>query len=65
MATAHEKMTVCLRTDQSVETCRAEMHKACMSIGTPHCSMMNGKGEMGMRNGMRSAEPKDSPKHEH
>jgi len=63
MAAAHEKMAACLRSDKSIDVCRTEMHKACMSMGESHCSMMGAKETMAMHNGMHPAETKQ-PHHE-
>ena len=43
MASAHEKMAACLRSDRSLEDCRQEMHASCMSaFGGQGCPMMGG-----------------------
>ncbi len=44
MATLHEQMAACLRSDKSIDDCRAEMMKNCReTIGTQGCQRM-GKG---------------------
>ncbi len=44
MATLHEQMAACLRSDKSINDCRSEMMKSCReTIGTQGCQMM-GKG---------------------
>ena len=43
MASAHEKMAACLRSDRSLEACRQEMHASCMgAFGGQGCPMMGG-----------------------
>jgi len=57
MATLHEQMAACLRSDRPFAECRAEMMKNCQStMGTQSCPMMGmmgmGKDGMGMHGGM-------------
>lgn len=57
MATLHEQMAACLRSDKPFAECRAEMMKNCQStMGAKGCPMMDmmgmGKGGMGMHGGM-------------
>ncbi len=41
MATAHEKMAACLRTDRAISDCREEMMKECHQLMGEHaCPMM-------------------------
>lgn len=71
MATLHEQMAACLRSDKSISECRTEMQKNCQSMmGTQGCTRMMGAtgmkcmggGTMGMGQGMhghmRSGPPK-------
>jgi hypothetical protein len=39
MATAHEKMAACLRSDRSASECRDEMIKACEETMGSNCPM--------------------------
>src|SRR6185312_13350181 len=54
MATLHEQMAACLRSDKHVSECRTEMLKHCQSMmGNQGCTrMMGGAGMMGMGGGM-------------
>lgn len=46
MATLHEQMAACLRSDKSVAECRTEMMKSCReTVGAQGCPMM-GRGHM-------------------
>ncbi|MGZ3787871.1 MAG: hypothetical protein ACXVLQ_05075 [Bacteriovorax sp.] len=48
MASAHEKMATCLRSDKPVEECRKEMMQSCQdTMGKDGCSMMGKMHEMG------------------
>lgn len=48
MATLHEQMAACLRSDKSFSECRQEMMTSCQAtMGTQGCSMMMGMGNMG------------------
>lgn len=48
MATAHEKMATCLRSDRSVEECHKEMMQACKdTMGKDGCPMMGKMHKMG------------------
>jgi hypothetical protein len=60
MATLHEQMAACLRSDKPLAACRAEMMKNCHNtIGTQGCPMMDmtemGNGKMGMHGGTMQA----------
>lgn len=63
MATLHEQMAACLRSDKSMSECRAEMQKSCQSMmGSQGCTRMMGSGGMmgrgqGMRGQMSSSPP--------
>lgn len=47
MATAHDKMATCLRSDKSIEDCRKEMMESCeQNMGKDGCYMMGKKGKM-------------------
>ena len=54
MATVHEQMAACLRSDKSISECRTEMLKHCHDMmGGQGCTRMMGKGGMmGMGQGM-------------
>lgn len=54
MATLHEQMAACLRSDKPVSECRTEMLKHCQAMmGNQGCTrMMGGAGMMGMGGGM-------------
>jgi hypothetical protein len=53
MASVHERMAVCLRSDKAIDECRSEMHNNCQTMmGEQGCAMMMGMG-MGMRNRMK------------
>lgn len=68
MATLHEQMAACLRSDKPFAECRAEMMKNCQStMGTQSCPMMGMMGmrkdRMGMHGGiMQDQSPGSSPK---
>jgi hypothetical protein len=53
MATLHEQMAICLRSDKSVAECRTEMMKSCReTMGAQSCPMMGmgpGMGHGGMK----------------
>lgn len=58
MATHHEKMAACLRSEKSIQSCREEMREACRSqMGKDTCPMM---GEMGGKRWMRRGAPKSN-----
>jgi hypothetical protein len=47
MASAHEKMASCLRSDRSIDECRREMRASCVSsFGEQGCPMMGNGGRM-------------------
>jgi hypothetical protein len=47
MASMHEKMAVCLRSDKSMSECRAEMRDQCQEMmGEDGCPMMGHMGGM-------------------
>lgn len=49
MASAHEKMASCLRSDTDLDTCRNEMMESCKNtMGEDGCKMMNKKMNHGM-----------------
>lgn len=54
MATLHEQMAACLRSDKSISDCRAEMRQHCQAMmGSQGCTRMMGSGGMmGMGRGM-------------
>jgi hypothetical protein len=48
MATIHEKMAACLRSDRPMAECRADMWKSCQEqMGADGCPMMGAGGGMG------------------
>lgn len=55
MATSHEKMAVCLRSDRPFEDCKKEMMESCKDMmGKDGCPMMDHMGKMhGMDKGMK------------
>lgn len=70
MATLHEQMAACLRSDKSMSECRTEMLKHCQSMmGSQGCTMtmgsggMTGKsgGTMGMGHGMHGCTTSSPP----
>ena len=63
MAASHEKMAACLRSDQSMESCRDEMMKACQSnMDKGMCPMMGGMHGHGGRGGKHKGPPPSSSK---
>ncbi len=61
MATLHERMAACLRSDKSLADCRAEAMQFCQSsMGSQGCMGM-GMG-MGMHGGMHTPPPENPPK---
>ena len=52
MASAHERMAACLRSDKAIAECRSEMMKSCREImGEQGCPMMGmGMHHPGMQN---------------
>jgi hypothetical protein len=51
MATLHEQMATCLRSDKSISDCRSQMMKSCQeTMGDQACPMM-GHGMMGSEPG--------------
>jgi hypothetical protein len=58
MATLHEQMAACLRSDKSLAECRTQMMKGCRDLGSQTCPMMGMGGGMGMGMGRgHSASP--------
>lgn len=47
LATMHENMATCLRSNKSMTDCRAEMKSSCQKMGKEGCPM-GGKGPHGM-----------------
>ena len=62
MATVHEQMAACLRSDKSISDCRSEMMKECQQLmGERGCPMMGmGSHNPMMMRGPSSAAPKDN-----
>ena len=46
MATMHEQVAKCLRSDKSAEDCHEEMKKSCMDMGEDNCPMMRHHKDM-------------------
>ena len=68
MASAHEKMATCLRSEKSFEDCHKEMNQSCREMmggdGCPMMGQMMGKGIMPMKDRMNNhlkEEVKESP----
>ena len=66
MATVHEQMAACLRSDKSISECRTEMMQHCQAMmGSQGCTrMMSSGGMMGMGQGMRgpmTSKPPSNP----
>jgi hypothetical protein len=63
MATLHEQMAACLRSDKAVADCRTEMMKGCQEqMGSKGCGMMGGAmngmdGHKNMMSGPSSSAP--------
>jgi hypothetical protein len=61
MATIHEQMAACLRSDKSFSDCRSEMLKGCQQlIGEHGCPMMGMGRHNQMMKGAGSSVPKDN-----
>jgi hypothetical protein len=62
MATLHEQMAVCLRSDKPFAECRTQMMQSCQStIGAQGCPIMGmGSGPMGMHGGMMQGQSSSS-----
>ena len=61
MATLHEQMAACLRSDKSFSDCRREMIKGCQKLMGDHgCPMMGMGGHNQMMRDSRSAAPKEN-----
>jgi hypothetical protein len=59
MATMHDKMAACLRSEKAVDTCHAEMMKACKeSMGEKGCPMMGTHDHMMKDHPMGATDPK-------
>lgn len=57
MATLHDKMAACLRSEKAMPDCRDEMKKSCSEMGEEGCPMMH--HQMGMKKGMKHKRNKD------
>ena len=58
MATVHERIAACLRSDRTMTECRKEMQQACQDMmGKEGCPMMG----MGMHGGMMQEPPAGKP----
>lgn len=61
MATLHEQMAACLRSDKSISECRTEMMQHCRAMmGNPGCTGMMGMGRGMMGMGQRMHGPMTS-----
>jgi hypothetical protein len=61
MATLHEQMAACLRSDKSFSDCRREMMKGCQQLMGEHgCPMMGMGGHNQMMRDSSSATPKEN-----
>jgi hypothetical protein len=61
MATIHEQMAACLRSDKSFSDCRSEMMKGCQQLmGERGCPMMGMGRHDQMMKGASSSAPKDN-----
>jgi len=62
MATLHEQMAACLRSDKSIDECRAEMRRSCAQmVGAESCPLMGmGRGPGHAR--MMQPAPATTPK---
>jgi hypothetical protein len=61
MATLHEQMAACLRSDKSFSDCRREMMKDCQQLMGEHgCPMMGMGGHNQMMRDSSSAAPKEN-----
>lgn len=59
MATLHEQMAACLRSDKSMNDCRSEMMSACQKLmGDSGCPMMGWGKHNRMMQGPAAAAPK-------
>ena len=59
MATIHEQMAACLRSDKSMNDCRSEMMTACQTLlGDSGCPMMGWGKRSHMMQGPATAVPK-------
>ena len=62
MATLHEQMAACLRSDKPLADCHSEMMKSCQdTMGKKDCPMM-GHGMMGSGSGKRAHMMQDGAK---
>lgn len=57
MATLHDKMAACLRSEKAMSDCHQEMKKSCTEMGEESCPMM--RHHMGMKKGMKHKRNKD------
>lgn len=67
MASVHERMAACLRSDKPIADCRREMMKSCQKLlgehGCPMMGMHDGMMNDGMMNdGMMKGPTSDAPK---
>jgi hypothetical protein len=63
MATMHERMAACLRSDKTFADCRAEAMQYCQAnMGSQGCMGMGMGHGMGMHGGMQAPPPENPPK---
>ncbi len=61
MATIHEQMAACLRSDKPIADCHAEMVQSCQKVGCPMGAMGMGPGPKGSHGGMMQSQPQSPP----
>jgi hypothetical protein len=63
MASMHEEMAACLRTDKSIADCRTQAMQRCQeAMRQQDCKMMGmGMGTPGMHDGMMKTRPQSTP----
>jgi hypothetical protein len=62
MATMHEQMAACLRSDKSMDECRTETMQKCQTMmGQQGCQNMGMGMGMGMQHGMRQPPAQSAP----
>lgn len=49
MATLHDKMAACLRSEKAMPDCHQEMKKSCTEMGEENCPMMRHHMKKGMK----------------
>ena len=59
MASLHEQMAACLRSEKSLAECRTQMMQGCRDLGSQTCPMMGMGGGMSMGHGHRASPSAD------